>query len=136
MTDADFIAQLESCSLPEVEFNHTAHVRAGYLYLRRHKFPQALALMCTAIAAFSASLGRADRYHETITIGYMALIHERMRSRGDGSSWSEFKDQNPELFRKDILLDYYPRELLESAEARARLVLVPIPRQLQSSREF
>jgi hypothetical protein len=129
MTDAEFITQLESCRLAEVEFDHAAHVRAGYLYLRHAKFPQALARMCSAIAAYSASLGRADRYHETITIGFMALIHERMCVRGDGGSWQRFKDQCPELFRKEILLDYYPKAVLESAEARARLVLMPVCRR-------
>ena len=129
MTDVEFIRQLESCRLPEAEFDHAAHLRAGYLYLRHAKFPLALARMCSAIAAYSASLGKADRYHETITIGFMALIHERMCVQGDGGGWQRFKDQNPELLRKDILLEYYPKAVLESAGARARLVLMPICRQ-------
>jgi hypothetical protein len=126
MTDAEFIDQLESCRLPEFEFGHSAHVRAGYVYLRRHKFPQALERMCTAIAAYSAALGKADRYHETITVSYMALINERMCTRGDGGNWRGFEEQNPELFRKDLLLDYYPSDLLASDEARARMMLVPM----------
>ena len=39
MTDAEFIARLESCRLREDEFDHAAHVRAGYQYLRNHKVP-------------------------------------------------------------------------------------------------
>ena len=31
MTDADFLAALERCTLPESEFTHAAHVRAAYL---------------------------------------------------------------------------------------------------------
>ena len=89
--------------------------------------------MCAAIEAYAASVGRADRYHETMTIGFMALIHERICKRGDGGDWQGFSDQNPEIFRRDILLNYYPRDLLESAEARARLVLVPSPRQAKSA---
>ena len=132
MTDAEFIEQLESCRLPESEFGHLAHVRAGYVYLRRHEFPQALAHMCAAIAAYSRALGKAERYHETMTISYMALIHERLCTRGDGGHWEGFRDQNPELFHKDILLDYYTSEVLASAEARARFILVPIQRWLRS----
>jgi len=134
MNDAEFIEQLESCRLPESEFGHSAHVRAGYLYLRQHRFPQALARMCTAIAAYSKALGKAERYHETITISYMALINERMCTRGDGGRWERFREQNPELFRKDILLDYYPSDLLATDAARARLILVPIPRWLRNRR--
>ena len=41
MTDADFLAALERCTLPESEFTHAAHVRAAYLYLRDGSFGQA-----------------------------------------------------------------------------------------------
>lgn len=126
MTDEEFIAELESCRLPEHRFDHAAHVRGGFLYLRWQKFPQAAARMCTTIETFASSLGKADRYHETITIGFMALIQEHLCRRGDGGGWEGFKAQNPELLRKDALLAYYPRAVLESAEARARFVLLPM----------
>jgi hypothetical protein len=41
MTDEEFMAALESCLLPASQFNHAAHVRAGYVYLRRQKFAHA-----------------------------------------------------------------------------------------------
>jgi hypothetical protein len=38
MSDEEFLAALETCRLPAAEFNHAAHVRAGYLYLRQRTF--------------------------------------------------------------------------------------------------
>ena len=38
MTDEEFLRALETCELPESAFNHAAHVRAGYLYLRSEGF--------------------------------------------------------------------------------------------------
>jgi hypothetical protein len=38
MSDEEFLAALETCRLPAAEFNHAAHVRAAYLYLRRQSF--------------------------------------------------------------------------------------------------
>lgn len=126
MTDEEFIAEFEAYRLPESLFDHAAHVRAGYLYLRRQKFPQAVARMCTAIEGYARSLGRADRYHETITIAFMALIQEHVYRRGDGGGWEEFKARNPELLRKDALLAYFPKAVLDSDEARARFMLLPL----------
>lgn len=126
MTDEKFIADLEACRLPEALFDHAAHVRAGYLYLRAHRFPQATARMCATIMNYAASLGKPDRYHETITFGFMALIQDRLRNRGDGGGWDGFKAQNPELLRADALLAYYPKEVLESEDARAGFVLMPL----------
>ncbi len=48
MSDDEFLAALEANTLPEAYFDHAAHVRAGYLYLRRLPFPQATAAMCAA----------------------------------------------------------------------------------------
>jgi hypothetical protein len=126
MTDEEFIEELEARRLPEPLFDHAAHVRAGYVYLRRQKFPLAVARMCTAVEGYAASLGRADRYHETVTIGFMALIQEHMKRRGDGDGWEGFKSQNPELLRKDALLAYYPKAILDSDEARVRFILLPL----------
>ena len=74
MTDADFLAALERCTLPESEFTHAAHVRAAYLYLRDGTFGQAIDRMAATIRRYATSLGKPDRYHDTITVGFLALI--------------------------------------------------------------
>jgi len=123
MTDEEFIAALESCQLSASQFNHAAHVRAGYLYLRQHRFAHALSHLCTSICRFAESLGKSGLYHETITVAFMALIHERLYQQGNGDGWEGFAHSNPDLLRKDALLPYYPQAVLDSAEARARFVL-------------
>lgn len=125
MNDKDFLAALESCTLPESEFPHAGHVRAGYLYLTNHSFPRAVERMCSAVRAYARSLGKPDRYHETITVGFMVLINMHLHKLGDGGGWEGFKVSNPELFSKDALLQFYPRELLESPAARMCFVLAP-----------
>ena len=137
--DEQFLAALEAATLPIERFDHAAHVRAGYLYLRRHAFPEATAAMCSTIARYSRAIGKPDRYHETITVAFMALINARLRHGGDrdsdgdgggggggGGDWEAFLAANPQLFRPDVLLAYYPREVLESPEARAAFTLMPL----------
>ncbi len=54
MTDADFLAALERCTLPEAEFTHAAHVRAAYLYLCDGSFGQAIDRMARRFAGTPA----------------------------------------------------------------------------------
>jgi hypothetical protein len=128
VTDSDtaFLQALETCVLPEADFGHTAHVRAAYLYLRGGDFANALPRLQRAIRAYASSLGRPDRYHETITVAYLALIQQHIAIRGDGGGWSGFERDNPELFDRDLLLQFYSRSQLQSGLAR-RLFLLPEP---------
>ncbi len=123
MTDADFIAALESCTLPAADFGHQAHVRAAYLYLRQGSFGTAIDRTESAIRRYATSLGQPDRYHETITVGFLALIRQRICERGDGGSWVGFASANPDLFERDLLLRYFTRSQLDSPLARKVFVL-------------
>jgi hypothetical protein len=124
MDDAEFLAALESCSLRERDFGHAAHVRAAYLYSRSAEFAVTLEKMRRAIRTYAASLGRPDRYHETITVAFLALIQQRLYEQGDCGGWEGFARANPDLLERDLLLRFYPQAQLESELAR-RVFLLP-----------
>jgi hypothetical protein len=124
MTDGEFLRALQECVLPEREFGHLAHVRAAYLYLVAGEFVTALARMRDAIRNYARHLGKTQRYHETITVAYLALIQQHIVERGDGGGWEEFARENTELLRPDLLLQYYPECQLNSELAR-RVFLLP-----------
>jgi len=123
MTDAEFLAALESCALPKAEFDHHGHLRAAWLYLRAASFPDALARMSAALKRYSAHMGKPDRYHETITVAYMALVNERIHAGGAQDRWSGFQRDNPDLADRRLLTHYYRPETLASATARNIFVL-------------
>jgi hypothetical protein len=129
MTDADqaFLEALEAATLPPAEFSHRSHVRAGFLYLRRHDFPGACVAMKRAIQAFAASLGKATLYHETLTIAYLALIAERLADEPADIGFDAFIERYPELLSMEYFRRYYPTGALDTPEARATFVL-PRPR--------
>ncbi len=83
MNDDDFLDALETCALPPADFGHAGHVRACYLYLRSRDFVWALQRVRSAIQRYAAFLGKPDRYHETMTVAYVAVIHEHLDERGD-----------------------------------------------------
>jgi hypothetical protein len=124
MTDAEFLRALESCSLPPGEFSHAAHVRAAYLYLRQDEFAAALQRLRSAIRSYASHLGQPDRYHETVTVAYLALIQQHICERGNSGGWAAFASDNPDLFQPGLLGQYYSRAQLDTDLAR-RVFLLP-----------
>jgi hypothetical protein len=123
MMDEEFLSALERCELPAEAFTHAAHVRAGYLYLCSGGFDAALGRMRCAIQRYAAHLGKPDKYHETITVAYLALIHERLNEGGDAGGWASFKERNPDLLERNLLLRHYRRTELDSDLARRTFIL-------------
>lgn len=126
MTDDAFLNAFEAATLPLADFNHRAHVRAGYLYLRRLGLGAAIDRFATALKAFAAANGKAGLYHETVTVAFLALINERFGTCAD-AGWEAFATANPDLFAKDCLQRFYTAAEPESPAARQVFLL---PRRL------
>jgi hypothetical protein len=77
----------------------------------------------TVIRAYASSLGKPERYHETITVAFLALIQEHMIERGDGGTWAGFASANRELLEPQTLLRFYSPAQLRSDLARRIFVL-------------
>src|SRR5512137_414318 len=112
--DNDFLARLEAGSLAPAEFDHRGHLRAGYLYLRRHDFPGACVAMKRSIQRFAALLGKSTLYHETVTIAYLALIAERLAEEPAELAFEAFLARYPELASGEYFRRYYPAGELDS----------------------
>ena len=56
MTDDEFIAAFENCSLASESFHHANHVRMAFLYLARYPALEALQRFSTALARFAARM--------------------------------------------------------------------------------
>jgi hypothetical protein len=126
MSDDDLIAQLEACTLPEDQFHHAEHLHAAWVYLTRLPAAEAIAKFSEALRAYATSLGKADRYHETITWAYLLLLNERMRRGETPLSWEQFAAAHSDLldWKDSILPTYYRPETLQSDLAR-RVFLMP-----------
>ena len=115
----DLIGQFEKHLIPSESFHHSDHVRLAFCYLSEYPVLDALGRFSNSLNAFATSLGKPERYHETITYAYFFLIRERM-ARTPVESWDDFARRNPDLLQwKDgILTRFYCKETLESDLAR------------------
>ena len=122
MTDQEFLAALESCTLPAAQFRHRDHLRAGWAYLQALPFGAALDRMRETLRRYATSHGQPERYHETITVAYMSLVQAH-RMLGPADTWEEFVTANPALFEPNLLGRFYDRATLASPLARRVFVL-------------
>jgi hypothetical protein len=122
MTDAQFVAAFEDCSLADDCFHHRDHIRLAWIFLRDMPILDALSRYSAGLRRFAASRGVPDRYHATITFAFLLLIQERRRK---GETWPEFETANSDLFswNPSILSTYYRAETLASNAARQSFVL-------------
>ncbi len=135
MDDEKFLKQFEAAAIPREEWRHRDHIRAAYLYLRRHPLDEATGRIRASIQKLNAAHQTPETlergYHETITQAWMRLVHCALCQFGPRATADAFLDEQSQLLSKRALLLFYSRDRLMSAEAKARFVepdLAPLPK--------
>jgi hypothetical protein len=120
VSDDEFLARFESCTLAGESFHHADHVRMAFLYLCRYPALEAIQRLSASLARFAAANGKPERYNETITWALLLLIRERMVRAGGQPDWAEFAAGNADLlsWKNNILGKYYCEETLSSNLAK------------------
>jgi hypothetical protein len=126
MTDEEFIAGFENCTLSNESFHHADHLRMAFLYLRRYPALEALQRFSATLTRFAAAHGKPDLYNETVTWAFLLLIRERMVRAGCEQTWLQFAAGNADLlqWKDNVLKKYYREETLKSDLAK-RTFLFP-----------
>ena len=124
MTETEFFEQFENGTLNVEIFDHPAHVKMAWIYLKRYELPEALRNFSNALKNFAEVNNAAGLYHQTITFAFLILINERIKAASNSQSWDEFQAHNPELFdwKNNILKKYYQEETLKSDFAKRHFV--------------
>jgi hypothetical protein len=123
LSDGEFIQAFEATTLPVSQFDHAAHVRVGWWYLRECPLGEAIDRFRSSLRAFADAAGATGKYHETVTVAWMLLIAERVAASPE-LDWTAFSERHPELFAKPSLLTrYYSSATLDSDRARLTFVM-------------
>jgi hypothetical protein len=119
MTDTELTRALERGEIGNENFHHLSHLHVAWVYLAESScLDDAAAKMRHTLRRFAASVGHAEKYHETITLFWIQFLG-RIRMTNVGRSLEEIVQVNPHLLEKNFPLEYYSRETLFSARARA-----------------
>lgn len=147
ISDDEFIARFEDCSLASESFHHRDHVRMAYLYLCRYPALEAVQRFSSALARFAEAKGKPTLYHETITWAFLFLIRERLARTGHTQRWSEFAESNADLMNWETMSSGNTTAMrhwhriwpstrsyfrTKSARRASCLITSPVPLQLRS----
>jgi hypothetical protein len=123
MTDEAFARAFEAGTVTPEQFDHVAHLRVAWVYLREAgSADAALPRMRDAIQRFAAAAGASQKYHETITVVWMRLLEDTGTQVARRCELSELLGLRPELADKNLPLKYYSRQHLFSDAAREAYV--------------
>jgi hypothetical protein len=128
MTDEAFARAFEAGTVSPEQFDHAAHLRVAWVYLREAgSADAAVPRIRDAIQRFAAAAGAAQKYHETMTVVWMRLLEDAGTQVTPRCELSELLRLRPELGDKNLPLKYYSRDRLFSDEARTRYVPPDLP---------
>ncbi len=117
--DAAFIRAFETCELSNEAFHHRDHIRLAFIYLRQYGEFEAQRRIAAGIRKFAARHGKSDKYHETITLTWLRLVADAMRSVPVNAGFEELTRARPELLDQTTLHKFYSSAALASDAARA-----------------
>jgi hypothetical protein len=96
MEGAELLRRLADGSLPPADFTHRNHVHAAWQCLRSHdRLPTAAHAFGGLLLAYVRTVGAEDKFHLTLTLAFMHIIHARM---AEPEAWDAFAARNPDLF--------------------------------------
>ena len=118
--------EFENGTLPPARLSHRVHLALGWHYLQRDGFPAGAAAFCDHLRRYVQAIGATGKYHETITWGYLVLLHEELALRSEpGESFDAMIERRPDLLdhRGGALRRCYTAEELDAPEARTTFLL-------------
>lgn len=119
MTDEAFTRAFEAGTVTPDQFDHVAHLRVAWVYLREAgSADAALPRIREAIQRFAAAAGATQKYHETITVVWTRLLEEVGAHVARPCELAELLRARPELADKNLPLTQYSRDRLFSDAAR------------------
>ena len=130
LSDADFVAMFEACTLPNTQFHHADHLRLTWLYVRQFGEVAAAEKIIKGVQRYAAFNGAAGKFNYTQTRAWVRLVAHACEQSKERTPFAEFAAGFPKLFDKNALASHYSKQLLESDAARSALVepdLLPLP---------
>lgn len=118
--DETFIRAFEDATLPFSDWTHEAHIRMAWNYIREFGKEKAIPNIKSGIQHYnSQNEGKISRgYHETVTMFYISVISKAMERSPEVNTFEEFLSQNPHIYDKHLLFEFYSDELLNDQKAK------------------
>jgi hypothetical protein len=119
LSEAELADRMERCVYPNAEFHHADHIRLAWYYLRTNNETEATRRMQETILRFAEALGHPEKFHATVTAGWMRLVAAAVRCSPQVVDFIHFIEGHSWLLDMKSLEAFYSRDLLNSHPARS-----------------
>jgi len=119
ISDSDFEAQFQNCSLNPQLFTHEAHLRLAWIHVSRYGVDVAIGNITAQLQAFVNFLGATGKYNHTVTIAAIrAVNHYYLRSKS--KTYIAFIGEFPQLKNqfKELMQFHYEINIFTSEKAK------------------
>jgi len=120
LDDQKFIQVFESNQLTEELFNHEAHLRLAWIYIRSYGVNLAIERTQSQLKSYVKFLGAEDIYNTTLTIAGVKVVNHFML-KAQSNNFSDFLLEFPRLKSnfKELIESHYSVDIFNSPNAKA-----------------
>ncbi|MEO1051758.1 MAG: hypothetical protein AAFX87_14105 [Bacteroidota bacterium] len=111
LSDEQFEQEFSNCSLDPKLFNHTAHLRLGFLYAKQYGLEVAIEKVCQQIQQFDRTHGDGTKFNRELTELSVKAIYYHIEE-GMVNSFSSFLLRYPSFTSsfKSVLEEYQQKK--------------------------
>ena len=120
LSDFEFENKFKNTTLDSQLFNHEAHLRLAWIYIKNYGIDKAIYNLATQLINYISFLGAKDKYNETVTIASIKVVyHFILKSKSD--NFKDFIKEFPRLNYnfKDVLVQHYNIDIINSEIAKS-----------------
>lgn len=125
MTELELAEALGAGTLDPAAFTHADHLRVAWALLGPLGlgFADAYARLRRGLISIAERAGQPAKYSETLTLAWLALIHEELERTGERADFAAFRLAAGERLTRATLVDRYGADSLRHPAARTGLIL-------------
>ena len=97
MTDDEVIAEFEDGTMAAGAFDHRAHLRLTWLYLRRHGRIETERRLLAGLRAFAVRAGKPEKFNAALTLSWVARLDAAAATLAPTHSFDDLLLHYPEL---------------------------------------
>ncbi|MEL6536219.1 MAG: hypothetical protein AAFQ98_12460 [Bacteroidota bacterium] len=108
LSDRELAKRFANCTLNPELFNHEAHLRLAWIYIKLYGLEKAEIYLCDQIQQFDATFGNGTKFHRTLTMAAAKMVNHFML-KSTATDFASFIREFPRLktnFR-DLLSQHY-----------------------------
>ena len=114
----ELVQRFESCEINPADFRHYQHLTVALWYVREFPFDIASEKLRRGIKKLAAAYGK-DGYHETITVFWLAVIHDFVAASDSAENLAGLANRLvASCTGKNLIGEYFSADLLATAEAK------------------